>query len=65
MRLSPCKGCEDRFVGCHDTCEKYQEWRHEKDAENRKIRVAKYEALAPGDHFDELWLDVLEDKGKE
>lgn len=23
----PCKGCEDRKVGCHATCERYAEYR--------------------------------------
>ena len=24
---APCKGCEDRTVGCHGSCEKYAEYR--------------------------------------
>ena len=27
----PCKGCEDRFVGCHSQCEKYREFRNKCD----------------------------------
>ena len=23
----PCKGCEDRVVGCHSRCDKYKEWK--------------------------------------
>lgn len=23
----PCKDCPDRVLGCHDTCEKYQEFK--------------------------------------
>ena len=23
---APCKDCENRFVGCHSQCEKYQEY---------------------------------------
>ena len=25
-KYSPCKGCEDRHIGCHSTCEKYAEY---------------------------------------
>lgn len=24
---TPCKGCEDRKVGCHSSCEKYKAYR--------------------------------------
>lgn len=30
---APCKGCEDRKVGCHATCEKYKAYRAVKEAE--------------------------------
>lgn len=23
----PCKGCEERVVGCHSVCEKYKDWK--------------------------------------
>lgn len=23
---APCKECADRFVGCHSSCEKYDDW---------------------------------------
>jgi len=29
---APCKGCQDRRIGCHGDCEKYREFH----AENRK-----------------------------
>lgn len=28
--LSPCKGCEERQVGCHGQCEKYAEYKAER-----------------------------------
>lgn len=35
--ISPCKGCTERYPGCHDHCEKYDTWKAEikkqKDAE--------------------------------
>lgn len=29
MRNSPCKNCSDRVVGCHDTCDKYKQFKQE------------------------------------
>jgi len=26
MRTAPCKDCTNRILGCHSTCEKYQEY---------------------------------------
>ena len=34
MIESPCKDCPDRYLGCHDHCEKFQAFR-EKKAEAR------------------------------
>lgn len=28
---NPCKGCEDREVGCHADCKRYADWKVEKD----------------------------------
>ncbi len=40
MGLCPCKGCQDRSVGCHAKCDSYKEWKREVD----DIRVKKQEA---------------------
>lgn len=41
MRLvAPCKGCEQREVGCHVWCEKYIEFRRLKDEQNEEIKRA-------------------------
>lgn len=24
--VAPCKGCQERIVGCHSNCEKYKQW---------------------------------------
>ena len=37
MIKAPCKGCMDRVLGCHDNCEKYQEYKAKNDAA-RKVR---------------------------
>ena len=38
---APCKDCPDRVVGCHSTCERYKEWKAEKDQERdaRKVQA--------------------------
>ena len=27
MKVAPCKDCTDRYLACHDYCEKYKEWK--------------------------------------
>lgn len=34
---SPCRGCADRRVGCHDKCKRYKEWRKALDERNDVI----------------------------
>lgn len=41
MSLAPCKDCGDRAVGCHDNCEKYQEWKRANDKRREKERDAR------------------------
>ena len=39
---APCKGCEDRFIGCHGLCEKYIEFTHLSELwRKEKIRIAE------------------------
>lgn len=33
-RVSCCKNCGSRYVGCHAECKSYQEWRIEKHKED-------------------------------
>ncbi len=43
----PCKGCSDRVVGCHSTCEKYAEFVKENNKrlhEQKKIAKEEYRA---------------------
>lgn len=35
---APCKGCTDRFIGCHGKCDRYIDWRANKDVENHLER---------------------------
>ena len=34
----PCKGCDERHVGCHDRCERYAEWRAKANKANEERR---------------------------
>lgn len=38
----PCKGCYDRSVECHGTCEKYAEWSKEEKAINDFMVIFNY-----------------------
>jgi hypothetical protein len=44
MVTAPCKGCQQRHLGCHGTCEKYQEFRriHDEEAAENRRRVDAY-----------------------
>ena len=33
---APCLNCPDRYLGCHDTCQKYLTYRKEQDIVNTK-----------------------------
>ncbi len=44
---SPCQGCPERHEGCHGQCEKYQEFRADRDAFNAARQEAKRGTPAP------------------
>ena len=35
----PCKGCSERYLGCHAGCERYAEYRVKKDKETARRRA--------------------------
>ena len=43
MYKYPCKDCPDRVVGCHSTCQKYQEARAEHTRNTMEILKVKKE----------------------
>ena len=48
---APCRGCEDRYLGCHDKCEKYQEdKRLSEEASRRVAEKKKFEATFYAEH---------------
>ena len=36
MKLTPCKDCKDRKVGCHAVCQKYISWQNERKELQKK-----------------------------
>lgn len=44
-RMSPCKGCDDRCIGCHSSCGDYAEYKKlvESDREERARISDEYE----------------------
>ena len=40
---SPCTGCEDRELGCHSKCVRYNEWKNKLCEEREKRRKREYE----------------------
>ena len=45
-KMPPCYDCEKRYLGCHDYCDKYQEFRLNRDRlleEQRKRNYLEYD----------------------
>lgn len=40
---SPCLECEERIIGCHAACEKYEEYRSELEEWKKTVRAKKQE----------------------
>ncbi len=36
--VAPCKDCTDRHTACHDSCEKYKEWKARHLAQQNHLR---------------------------
>ena len=41
MDKVPCNGCQDRHMGCHGKCEKYQAYRNDLTKENERLYMIK------------------------
>ena len=39
MKKPPCKDCEDRYLACHDKCEKYKEWKDYVAETNKRFKL--------------------------
>jgi len=43
ITIAPCKGCSEREIGCHGSCEKYSEYRSAMDDIRKKqLEEQKY-----------------------
>lgn len=51
-KISPCKGCQERFPACHGQCDKYKTWKSNLISE--KIEKAKSMRQATG----QPWTDA-------
>lgn len=54
----PCKGCEERKIGCHARCGKYLDFRKLKDEQNayeRKERSREYCPLSGKEERDRFY----------
>ena len=38
MDVTPCKGCEHRYIGCHDSCFDYAGWKQRREEANQRCR---------------------------
>ena len=45
----PCKGCEDRAVGCHGKCERYEQYKAELAAAKAELYGKQQENIMIGD----------------
>lgn len=39
---APCKDCDERYLGCHDRCEKYKEFSDKVLEWNKQLNSIKY-----------------------
>lgn len=45
-RVSPCRGCDDRYEGCHGKCERYIQWKAENNEYREGHLKEKYDAAS-------------------
>ena len=36
-KFPPCKGCDERVVGCHSVCERYITWKAQRDEIKKEL----------------------------
>ena len=48
-QLSPCMGCTERHLACHDGCPKYKEWKACFDADKSKYQADKQKQMETKD----------------
>ena len=58
MKKAPCKECTERHLGCHSTCDSYQEYVKEREI-YREERLKRSEEI----HFKKLNINSTKKKG--
>lgn len=49
QKVTVCKDCQERHVGCHSTCERYKAQKEKWDAEREEInkqKLLRYDAIS-------------------
>ena len=65
--VCPCKDCSDRHELCHSDCEKYREWKEQKD----RVRAMRREEKSISDALfagpverKERWMKSMKKRGR-
>lgn len=53
MKQNPCYKCEDRRVGCHGVCERYNEWSSARSSHREKVKEEKIKERAISYYYKE------------
>lgn len=48
---APCRGCQNRFVGCHSECERYQEFLKIHNEERDQIYKSRKDLYPQAPHY--------------
>ncbi len=63
-KITCCKDCENRELGCHGSCEAYIQEKAKNDEFNRQVRLSKEILAYNKDHRLELRSRLLKKYGK-
>lgn len=58
MKINPCYKCDDRKLGCHSSCKKYERWKKY----NNEINDNRHKDDDYGGYISNLVQDNKEDK---
>lgn len=47
INFTCCQGCEDRYPGCQDRCEKYKETKKIRDEQTQKLKSYRQKYMTP------------------
>ena len=64
-RIAPCKGCPDRYLGCHDRCERFNKWKdrlHERKAREKEYNLQVREDFLRSERCENLTKNYFKSK---